>query len=145
MPTSDPPDATQMALQLFKVQEILNNIQNGFILDFEVSDIPAKYLRSVFSQSECDDINRHATELGRIDQLFHFLSLDVKKFENFVDNTIFERYHWLSGRMRKAFEDTTNDTFLLEKFEKMRSLRLDLPRLADYKVHRKEYVSINRG
>lgn len=130
-----------MALQLFKVQEILHNIRSGFILDFEVSDIPATYLRSVFSQSECDDINRHATELGRIDQLFHFLSLDVEKFEIFVDQTISARYHWLSVRMRKAFEDTTTDNFLLDKFDKMRLLRLDMPRLADYNVHRKEYVS----
>lgn len=142
MLSNNPPDATKMAIQLFKVQEILHNIQNGFNLDFEVSDIPATYLRFVFSQSECDDINRHATELGRIDQLFHFLSLDVAKFQIFVDQTIFQRYHWLSDRMRKAFEDTTYDAFLLEKFEKMRSLRLDVPRLADYNVHRKEYVSI---
>lgn len=137
-----PDDANTTALKLFKVQEILHNIQHGFNLDFEVSDIPTAYLRAVFSQSECDDINRHATELGRIDQLFHFLSLDVGKFQMFVDNTIFDRYPWLSDRMRKAFEDTTNDTFLLEKFNKMRLLRLDIPRLADYNVHRKEYVSI---
>lgn len=141
IPTIDLPDATIKAMLLFKSQEILQATRRHFNLDFEVSDIPTTDMHAVFTQSECDDINRHATEEGRIDQLFYFLSLDVSKFRKFIEETIVDRYAWLSNQMRSAFRDTANDTFLREKFEKMRALRIDMPRLADYNVHRKEYVS----
>lgn len=130
----------QTMLPKLKAQITLQQCRDAFLADFDFYDVEVDLLRDrVFTEQERDDIISQATKVDRIDKMYFLLSLDPQKYVDFM-HSIESKYDWLYAKMTRCFNDDANDLQLEPVCDKISLLLKSVPRLADYNVHRTEYV-----
>lgn len=124
------------------VQSVLYSNKEKFILDFDLMDVKADIGDKIFTKQEYSQILKHKNGKDQIEKLFYILGYDRNKLNDFII-AIGEKYDWLSNDLRADLRNNTrNITHVNVVNEKLNVLRSEMPRLADFNVHRHEYVCV---
>lgn len=121
-------------------QIVLHNSKPQFFRDFDLIDVKDEIVGNIITEQEYRQIVQLKHSNYQIDKLFYILGYDKNKFYDFIE-AITEKYDWLSELLTNLQNNREYNMDAAQINNKLCVLRSEMPRLADFNIHRHKYVS----